>query len=85
MIDKTSVYDLSGDSTLNYIYTVNVSVGNPPQQAAFMLDTMGTNTFLFDDKGFFDPEVDKFYNITASETGYETNGTHISENKVVGF
>lgn len=50
-----------------------------------MLDTMGTNTFLFDDKGFFDPEVDKFYNITASETGYETNGTHISENKVVGF
>jgi hypothetical protein len=46
---------------------------------------MGTNTFLFGDKGIFDPEVDNFYNISASSTSYEINGTEKSENKEVGF
>jgi hypothetical protein len=62
--------DLGGNYQNNYIYTVNVSVGTPPQYSQFIVSFASPFTFVFSNtlNSSLMDNPDAFYNASNSST-----------------
>ena len=78
---------LGGNLKNNYIYTVNVSVGMPPQYAQFIVDSSSPNTYVFSKN--LDTLVmahpDKFYDYEASMTYVTIANETLDNNRTIGI